>query len=255
MIRAYLVDDEPPALARLRRMLRATGRVEVVGASSDPVEAIPELQRTSPDLLFLDIHMPELSGFELLAGLPVQPLVIFTTAHDQYALEAFQTNSVDYLLKPIEAARLDRALQKVERLLGQGSRPLDVAALIARITSALGRPGADASLSRLASRSGDRVEPVDLRHVSHFVARDKLTFAVTAERRFVVDQTIAELEERLNPARFVRIHRGVIVNLDHLLDLHTGFGGRMVVRLKDVGHTSLAVSRDRARTLKERIGL
>jgi two-component system, LytTR family, response regulator len=91
--------------------------------------------------------------------------------------------------------------------------------------------------------------------VTHFVARDKLTFAVTAERRFVVDQTIAQLEERLNPARFVRIHRGVIVNLDHLLDLHTGFGGRMVVRLKDAGRTSLAVSRDRVRTLKERMGL
>jgi two-component system LytT family response regulator len=255
MIRAYLVDDEPPALARLRRMLRATGRVEVVGACSDSVEALGTLQRISPDLLFLDIHMPALSGFELLAELPNQPLVIFTTAYDQYALEAFQTNSVDYLLKPIEPQRLDRALQKAERMLGRGIQPLDVSGLIAQITAALRPPTTGAWLSRVASRSGDKVEVVDLRHVTHVFARDKLTFAATAERAFVIDPTIAELEERLNPSRFVRIHRGVIVNLDHLLDLHAGFGGRMIVRLKDAARTSLTVARDRVPTLKERLGL
>jgi len=255
MMRAYLVDDEPPALARLRRMLRATGRVEVAGASSDPVEALQHLPRVSPDLLFLDIHMPGLSGFELLAELPAQPMVIFTTAYDHYALEAFEANSVDYLLKPIEPQRLDRALQKAERLLGQGSPSLDVPALIAQITSALGSPGKPAWLTRVASRSGDRVQVVDLRHVTHVFAKDKLTFAATAERAFVVDRTIAELEGRLNPSRFVRIHRGVIVNLDHVLDLHAEFGGRMVVRLKDAARTPLIVSRDRVRTLKERLGL
>ena len=162
MIGAYLVDDEPPALARLRRMLRATDRVEVLGASSDPVEALEELRHTSPDLLFLDIHMPELSGFELLARLPNQPLVIFTTAYDQHALEAFQANSVDYLLKPIEPQRLDRALQKAERMLGQGSHRLDVATLIAQISAAVGPSSKGSWLSRVASRSGDRIEVVDL---------------------------------------------------------------------------------------------
>jgi two-component system LytT family response regulator len=255
MIRVYLVDDERPALERLRRMLNATGRVQVVGSCSDPVDAVEELRRTSPDLLFLDIHMPGLSGFDLLAELSLQPLVIFTTAYDQHALEAFQTNSVDYLLKPIEPDRLDRALSKAERMLGHGRQHVDVAAAVAQIAAALRSPVSSAWLSRVASRSGDKVEVVDLRHVTHFVARDKLTFAVTLERSLVVDQTIAELEERLNPARFVRIHRGVIVSLDHLLDLHAGFGGRMVVRLKDSGRTSLTVSRDRVRTLKERLGL
>lgn len=191
----------------------------------------------------------------MLAGLANQPLVIFTTAYDRYALEAFQTNSVDYLLKPIEPQRLDRALQRAERMLGQASQPLDVSALIAQIRSALQPSGRGAWLSRVASRSGDRVEVVDLRHVTHFFARDKLTFAGTAERAFVVDQTIAELEERLNPVRFVRVHRGVIVNLDHLLDLHAEFGGRMIVRLKDPARTSLTVARDRVRALKERLGL
>jgi two-component system LytT family response regulator len=255
MIRAYLVDDEPPALARLRRMLRATGRVEVVGACSDPVDAVQELRDSRPDLLFLDIHMPGLSGFELLTALPRQPLVIFTTAYDQYALAAFEANSIDYLLKPIEPPRLDRALQKAERLLQQGSAAVDVPALVAGITSALRSGQRPAWLTRVASRSGGKVEVIDLGHVTHFFARDKLTLAATAERAVVVDQTIAELEERLNPSRFVRIHRGVIVNLDHLLDLQTGFSGRMVVRLKNVGRTRLTVARDRVRTLKDRLGL
>ena len=141
----------------------------------------------SPEVLFLNIHMPELSGFELLARLSRQPLVIFTTAYDQHALEAFQTNSVDYLLKPIEPQRLDRSLQKAERMLGQGRHTLDVAALIAPITAALRAETRSAWLSRVASRSGDKVEIVDLRQVTHLFARDKLTFAATPERNFVVE--------------------------------------------------------------------
>ncbi len=251
-MRAYLVDDEPLALERLERMLRATGRVEIAGAHRDPVEAVDELRRVRPDVLFLDIHMPGLSGFELLAELSEQPLVIFTTAYDQYALEAFQANSIDYLLKPIEPERLDRALFKAERM--QGSERPDVAALLAQIGAAL-RPDQPAWLERVASRSGDKVELVDLARVTHFYASDKLTFAATPNRNYVVDQTIAELEARLNPARFVRIHRGAILGLDHLLELHAGFGGRMVARLKDPKRTELPVSRDRVRALKQLLGL
>ena len=98
MIRAYLVDDEPPALDRLARMLELTSRVQIIGASTDPVDALSEVRTVRPDLLFLDIHMPALSGFEFLAELPVQPLVVFTTAYDRSALDAFQPNSIDYLL-------------------------------------------------------------------------------------------------------------------------------------------------------------
>jgi two-component system LytT family response regulator len=254
-MRAYLVDDEQPALARLRRMLDATTRVEVTGAFTDPVEACDAICKTPPDLLFLDIHMPGLSGFELLANLATQPLVIFTTAYDQHAVDAFAVNSIDYLLKPIEPQRLEQALVKAERMRGLGQQAIDVSAVIAKIASALPSAPGPAWLSRVASRSGDRIEVIDLRRVTHFVAREKLTFAVTPDRELVVDQTIAELEGRLNPARFVRIHRGVIVNLDHLADLHTDFGGRMCVRLKDGAGTSLTVSRDRVRTLKERLGL
>ena len=120
-MRAFLVDDEPLALERLSRMLEATGRVEIAGSNTDPVSALEQLRRLVPEVLFLDIHMPGLSGFELLAELPAQPLVIFTTAYDRYALEAFRVNAIDYLLKPIEPELLDRALAKAERMTSHGS--------------------------------------------------------------------------------------------------------------------------------------
>jgi two-component system, LytTR family, response regulator len=101
-LRAYLVDDEPLAIARLRRLLAESGRVEVIGSATDPEEAVEALTLSPPDVCFLDIHMPRLNGFEVLARLPSQPIVVFTTAYDQYALEAFAVNSVDYLLKPVD---------------------------------------------------------------------------------------------------------------------------------------------------------
>jgi two-component system LytT family response regulator len=251
MMRAWLVDDEPLALERLQRMLEATGRVEVVGSQTDPVDAVESVRAVRPDVLFLDIHMPDLSGFDLLARLTDPPLVIFTTAYDQHALQAFQANSVDYLLKPIEPAHLDRALTKAERLLGQPSAD---AALIERLRAAL-QPAPERWLSRIGSRSGDKVEFVDLRHVTHFFARDRLTFAAAGPRKLVIDQTITQLARKLDPNRFVQVHRNTIVNVDSIQELHAVFGGRMVARLKDQARTELQVSRDRVRNLKQILGL
>src|SRR5438132_5274360 len=115
-MRAYVVDDEQLAVERLTRLLQATGRVTIAGSATDPVAALDFLRAHAIDVLFLDIQMPGLTGFELLERLERQPLVIFTTAFDRYALNAFEANSIDYLLKPIEPERLDRALDKAERL-------------------------------------------------------------------------------------------------------------------------------------------
>jgi DNA-binding LytR/AlgR family response regulator len=254
MIRAYVVDDEELAVERLTRMLQSTGRVSIVGSSNDPVEAVNELRALSPDVVFLDIHMPGLSGFELLAALPQQPFVVFTTAYDRYALDAFSVNAIDYLLKPIEPAHLERALAKAERMCGQGEKPPEIGALLAKITASL-QLEKSPWLKRIASRSGDKVEPINLDRVTHFFAKDKLTFAATAERSYVVDLTITDLEHKLDPAKFIRIHRNAILNLDHLLELHALFGGRMVARLKDAKRTELAVSRDRVGALKAKLGL
>ena len=121
-LRAYLVDDEPLALERLRRLLENTGRVEVTGFTTKPEEAVAALTEDPPDVCFLDIQMPRLTGFEVLAKLANQPIVVFTTAYDKYALKAFGVSAADYLLKPVEPETLTRALNQVERLRGQDCR-------------------------------------------------------------------------------------------------------------------------------------
>ena len=154
------------------------------------------------DVLFLDIQMPEMTGFELLERLERDVPVIFTTAYDRYALEAFAVNSIDYLLKPIDPDRLDRALDKLARLGGQ-PRP-DVRALARELAAQL---STGRRLDRIASRVGERTTLLDVARITHFFSKDKLTFAVANGREHVIDHTLSELEERLDPKRFVRIHR------------------------------------------------
>jgi two-component system LytT family response regulator len=256
-LRAYLVDDEPLALRRLRRLLEATGRVEIAGSATDPEEAAAFLNSNSVDVLFLDIQMPGMTGFELLARLGRQPMVVFTTAFDQFALKAFEVNSIDYLLKPIEPQQLERALSKLERL-GVGGRQdwadnAGIRAVLEDLSRAL-RGAAPGGLQRMASRLGDRIIFLELPRVTHFFARDKLTYAVSEGREFCIDHTITELERRLDPRKFLRIHRATLVNLDWVREVDARFAGNAVVRLKDEKRTELIVARDRVRALRERLG-
>ena len=253
-MKVYLADDEPLAVKRLQRLLEATGRVELAGSSSDPAEAVRQLNAHPVDALFLDIEMPGMTGFELLSLLEFQPLVVFVTAYNQYALQAFEVNSVDYLLKPVEPPKLDRALARLDRILrGSEARP-DLGPLIEQLKSAPGGDKPDHP-RRLASRLGERVEFIELVKVTHIFAKDKLTFAATGDRNHCIDQTIAELETKLNPKRFVRIHRATIVNVDFVHELHPWLAVRMLVRLKDDKQTELTVARDRVKELKERLGI
>ena len=254
-MKAFLVDDEALALKRLQRMLAVTGRVEIAGTSTDPEEAIAAILKTKPDVLFLDIEMPGMTGFQMLSKLDPQPLIVFTTAYNQYALEAFGVNSVDYLLKPIEAPQLVRALDKLDRMRGGVEPRPEVRELLERIAALAAGGGQPAFPERIASRTGERVELIELARVTHFFARDKLTYAATAAKNHVVDHTIQELEQKVDPRKFVRIHRAILLNLDYVHELHTWFAGRMMVRLKDEKHTELTVSRDRVRALKERLGV
>ena len=252
-LRAYLVDDEPLAIARLTRLLDETGRVEVIGSTTDPEEAVEALASVPPDVCFLDIHMPRLNGFEVLARLPVQPIVVFTTAHDQYALDAFAVNSVDYLLKPVDPDGLDRALGRVERLRSRVDlSPPDLQGLLRTLADSLWRSRPEYP-ERIASRLGERLWFIDLVRVTHFYAEDKLTFAVEGGKPYCVDHTIAQLETLLDPRHFLRIHRGTIVNASWIKEVTTLPGGSLNLRLKDAKGTDLVVSRDRARAFKTRL--
>lgn len=257
-LRVYLVDDEPLAVERLERLLGDEPSVVIVGRATDPALALEFLSREVVDVLFLDIQMPGMTGFDLLARLRDQPAVIFTTAYDEYALKAFQVNSIDYLLKPIDPEQLRRALGKLERLQG-GAKPdwmrqpelrtfLEGLAATLR-TSASGYP------ERIASCVGARIHLVELASVTHFVAQEKLTYAVVDGRNHSVDYTIADLERKLDPKRFVRIHRSILLNLDWVEQVNSRFGGQMAVCLKDAARTQLPVARDRARALRARLEL
>jgi two-component system, LytTR family, response regulator len=254
-LRAYLADDEALALKRLARMIEETGRFEIAGSSTDPEAAVEFLSRESVDALFLDIEMPGMNGFELLARLPHQPAVIFTTAFDQYALRAFEVNAIDYLLKPVEPEQLDRAIGKLERLGGalpEWMRRPDLRAVLEQLTASL-KP-AEPAMDRIASRVGERVQFIDLARITHFFAQDKLTFAASAGKSYCVDHTISELEHKLAARNFLRIHRSTLVNLDWVLEVNSWFAGGVLLRLKDEKHTELPVARDRVRALKQRLG-
>ncbi|HEV3141528.1 MAG TPA: LytTR family DNA-binding domain-containing protein [Vicinamibacterales bacterium] len=246
-LRAYVLDDEPLAVGRLVRLLEETKRVAVAGTNTDPENALAFLNAHPVDVLFLDIQMPGMTGFELLARLQRDPFVIFTTAYDRYALNAFEVNSIDYLLKPIERERLAQALDKLEKL-----KAPDVRAIARQLAAEL---SPQRRLDRIASKVGERTTILDVARVTHFFSKDKLTFAALDGREHVVDATLAELETRLDARRFVRIHRAMIVNLAFVQELFPSVDGGVLVRLKGDQKTELSVARDRVRELKERLGI
>jgi two-component system LytT family response regulator len=252
MIRAWLIDDEALARKRLRRLLEETGRVEVVGVSADGTDALARLPEIPVDALFLDIEMPGLNGFEVLNRLEAKPPVVFTTAYDRYAVKAFEANGIDYLLKPISPEALDRALERLER--NRSADPAQYRALIERLAAAMGKTDRQYP-RRVSSKVGDRIQFVDLDKVSHFFAEGKLTYAAAAGKNYVVDNSIVQLEAKLDPSQFLRIHRAYLVNLSAVAEICSWFGGKMVARLNDEARTDLPVARDRVRSLKERLGL
>lgn len=260
-LHAYLVDDESLAVERLKRMLAAFPSIQIAGSATDPAQALAFLngaEAAAIDVLFLDIQMPGMSGFELLAGLARQPFVIFTTAYDQHALRAFEANTIDYLLKPIETEQLERALGKLGRLrpvvMPEWQQNPGLPTVLRDLALSLTR-GQAGYPHRIASRVGERISFLSLDDVTHFCAHDKLTYAVVEGRSHCVDQSIVELERRLDPAKFLRIHRAALVNVDWIHEVNSWFAGKVVLTLKDAAHTQLTVARDRVRELKSRLGI
>jgi two-component system LytT family response regulator len=252
-LKVLIVDDEPLARSRARRLLGEIGGTTVVGEAGSAAEARALLATVRPDLLLLDIRMPGEDGFALLEGLEPRPAVIFVTAYDHYAVRAFEENAVDYLLKPFRRERLAAALDRARADL---ARPDELSRRLREVLGALdgarGRPAG--ALERFTVRIGTRQLILKADEVLWFGAEDKLVFAATATDRHYVNFTLDQLERRLDPARFARVHRAAIVNLDHATALRPGFAGTWRLQLDDPARTEVPVSRARARQLRERLG-
>ena len=240
MIRAVIVDDEDPARTRLRRLLAELGDVEVIGEARDGEEAIARITELAPSVVFLDIQMPGCSGLEVAASLPSPaPHIVFCTAFDQYAIDAFELNAVDYLLKPVSRARLTKAMERIRR----GAPEADSVNRVLRSA---------APLARFLARKGTTYRVVQAREVLAFVSENGLTKLQTAEAHYWMPPTLNELEARLDERHFFRISRAAIVNLDAVREIVPAEGGMGSVLLRD--GLKLEVSRRRLKELTERLG-
>jgi two-component system LytT family response regulator len=214
-MKALVVDDEPLARRELRRLLAAFPAVEVVGEAGDVDEARARIDELSPDVVFLDVQMPGGSGFDLLAQIDRVPRVVFTTAHDQYAVRAFDVNALDYLLKPIEPERLAAAVRKLQA---------------DTVRDAVGRIE---PLEQLFIRDGPRSWFVPLREVSLFTAEGNYVRLAWGRERPLLGRSLTALERNLDPRRFFRANRGQILNLDFIAQVEPGVGGRLDVQLRE----------------------
>jgi two-component system LytT family response regulator len=224
-MRAIVVDDEELARHALREMLAAHPEIEVVAECANGFEAVKAVSEMAPDLLFLDIQMPKLDGFEVLELLNPGPAVIFITAYDQYAMRAFEVHAVDYLLKPVSAARLAAAVAQAQDRTGRTLPP-------ATDLAAAARPPAE-YLERIAVRDGTRVHIIPIARLDYAEAQDDYVALHSGGKQFLKQQTISSLESALDPARFVRIHRSYLVNLERVVKIEPYTKDSRVVVLAD----------------------
>lgn len=252
-IKAIVVDDEPPARRNLRALLKGATDIEIVKECGNGIDALSSIRALGPDLLFLDVQMPEMNGFEVLEHLtdvPV-PVIIFVTAYDQYALKAFEVSALDYLLKPFDDARFHKALTQARRQIEQQDAGELGLKLLALMDTRGVKPDAPRYLARVMVKTTGRVIFIRAEEIDWIEAYDNYVQLHVAGKAHLLRQTMNELESALNPEQFARIHRSTIVNLDRIKEMHPHFNEHLVV-LRD--GTRLKLSRTRKEWLEQWLG-
>ncbi|HTY59241.1 MAG TPA: LytTR family DNA-binding domain-containing protein [Bacteroidota bacterium] len=256
--RALIVDDEPLARTTLRLLLSADPRVTIAGESGEGADAVRQIRKKSPDILFLDVQMPGMNGFEVLeaAGADAVPVVIFVTAYDRYALSAFDAGALDYLLKPFDDDRFRRSLERAIRSLeggGSAEHSRRLAALLETLSThaaegvkPAGRPSFHHH--RLLVKSGGRMIVLKEEEIDWIAAADYCVMIHASGAKYVHRESMEALSRRLDPARFARIHRSTIVNLDRVREVRPSMNGDFIVLLHD--GTRLRLSRSRRHLLR-----
>jgi len=248
-IRTLVVDDEQLARERLRGFLAELRDVEVIGDAANGVEALQLIAETRPDLVFLDVQMPGMDGFEVLKALSAPPpYVVFATAYDEYAIRAFEVQAVDYLLKPFARARVQEAVARVRARRASTPTAADLEAVLRRLEERR-----RIHVTQVPVHSGRRILVLPVDDVLWFGVEHRLVYAHTVERGFMTNYTLRELEERLDADTFFRAHKSSLVNLKHVQEIQPWFGGRHKLVMRDQAHSEVALSRTQARALRARL--
>ena len=254
-MRALIVDDEPLARSELRFLLENSGRVDTIVEAASAREAIERLMNTRVDVLFLDISMPKTTGLQLaeaLTNLHQPPAVVFVTAYSEYALDAFNVDAVDYLVKPVETARLEQALNKVQ---GRSRVRAAAAATAATQTAApAATQPSKASQERIPVVKSGRKVMVPADQIRFIESKDDYSCIYTGDERFLSTISLAKLEEKLEPLGFFRVHRGFIINLHFVKNVEVGPSGILQVVIEGFENRRIAVSRRRVLQLKQLLG-
>jgi two-component system, LytTR family, response regulator len=250
-IRALVVDDEPLAREMIREMLENDSEVEIVGECANGREAVEAIRSAAPDLVFLDIQMPEIGGFEVLESLEPKatPYVIFVTAYDQYAVRAFEVHALDYLLKPYDRERFDAAWQRAKeqiKLDRTSRRDQDIIALLEELKAG------PRYLERLVIKNGGRVFFLHVQDVYCIEAEGNYVRVYDNQKGYLLRETISSLEEQLDPKQFLRIHRSAIVKIDRIKEMQPWFHGEYRIIMEN--GKQLALSRNYRANLQEAVG-
>ncbi len=246
-MKTLIVDDEPIARRVLREELEAVPEIKIVGEAENGRQALEQIAELKPDLVFLDLQMPVMGGFEVVRNLGAGslPVIVIVTAFDQHAIEAFDKGAVDYLLKPVGEARLRKAVERAHRLL---SDPLRVANDIAKIADAAPQPSPVPS-RKIVGRNGGEYFLLDADEIVAFQAEGEVVWLVTTKLRLLATQTLSALEEGLNRQQFQRVHRNAIVNVNHIRKMSAMSSQRWLLTLSN--GLQVVVSKRQAHTIRQ----
>jgi two-component system LytT family response regulator len=243
-IKALIIDDEALGRKIIHEYLKSHSEVEPLAECQDAYEALEAIEKYHPDLLFLDVQMPEINGFEMLKMLEEIPFIIFSTAYDQYALKAFEVNAVDYLLKPFDQERFDIALERAkERISPKRGKPEEIKNLLKQLHSE------NPYLDKIMVKKSGKIFVLDVNEIDWLEAAGDYVNLHTAKGSFLVLQSLSHIETRLNPARFVRVHRSAIVSIGAIKEIVPWSKGRLKIHLRD-GHQTL-ISRSGTKRIKK----
>ncbi|POY39188.1 DNA-binding response regulator [Solitalea longa] len=246
LFNTIIIDDEPLARNRLKRLLSTYEQVFFIEAeAANGEEGRQLIEELKPDLVFLDIEMPVLNGFEMLGMLSFIPLIVFTTAFDQYAIKAFEENSIDYLLKPVEAERVELTVAKLQKvnIHSANTNPAKLLDLFEKLQT-------KKELKALPVKIGDRFLLVKTSEISHIEADDKYVSLKTLKGdSYLTDYTLSSLESKL-PESFLRVHRGCIINAENMKEVRKGFNGALIAIMNDINGSKISTSRSYTDNLK-----